>query len=123
VFPELAALARAAPPASARQADPRGRLDARVATATGAPVAALVFVQRAYQPRLAPMPPLETLAALVRQSPWVVLRGAAAGAHLAALRDLAVRVPAFRLEHTPANLGRAADLVSSCGPVAGGVGR
>jgi predicted ATPase len=95
-FPELGAH----PP---RTADQRGRVPIEVSFARTAPVAAIVFVQRASRLAIEPLAPIATLAALIRQSPWVILDDAYARAHLDALR-LAAALPSFSLRHTPAEL-------------------
>lgn len=98
-FPELAR-----PDAPARPQDPRRRIAVSVTTARHARVAAVFFVARGSSMRATRMAPLTALAALVRQSPWVILGDAGARQHLAALRRVASSVPALRFEHTAAGL-------------------
>lgn len=97
-FPEITRHAEAADPA-----DPRRRAPVVAPHGARARTAALLFVQRADALSLQPLGTVEALAALVRQSPWVILRDAHAARHLAALRRIAT-LPAFRLGHTPAEL-------------------
>jgi hypothetical protein len=109
LFPELRHLDLSEPECDARLRDARlrdarRRLRAHVAGAPAAPLAALLFVRRATRRLLERLPPVQVLAALVRQSPWVVLGDAPAPAHLSALRRLAMMVPALRFEHTPDDL-------------------
>jgi hypothetical protein len=59
------------------------------------------------------MAPLAALAALVRQSPWVVLGDPAARAHLAALRHTAMTVPALDFAHTCNELLVVGDLLGA----------
>lgn len=100
VFPELAARdGRPGPD----PADPRRRAPMPATPADRAPVAAIIFVGRAEARSIERIGPVEALASLVRQSPWVILADRHAVAHLAALRRMA-SLPAFRLGHTPAEL-------------------
>jgi hypothetical protein len=94
-FPELAET-----DLPARAHDPRRRIAMSVPTARRARVVALFFVARGSSMQLTRMTPVAALAALVRQSPWVILGDAGARQHLAALRHVASSVPAFRFEHT-----------------------
>lgn len=97
-FPELAA-ATHDPPAG----DMRRRVPVSVRPASSAPVFALLLVERAASFAMAAAGPVTALAAIVRQSPWVILDDGYARAHLDALRRLAAQ-PVFRLHHTPAEL-------------------
>jgi len=100
-FPELAATigtARMLPN------DPRHRAEVPVSGARSAPVAALVWVEQGADDRLTPLAPAEALIELVRQSAWVLIADGGSPAHLAALRQIAVEVPSFRLVHSPAQL-------------------
>jgi hypothetical protein len=106
-FPELAD--GASPP---RDNDPRRRVAVSVPYARQALVAALFFVARGPRMRLTRMATVAVLAGLVRQSPWVIIRGAGAPEHLAALSRVASSVPALRFEHTPAELHRIADVIT-----------
>lgn len=98
VFPELRQhLSRA------RRTDLRRRIPMDVPLAREAPAAATLFVQRSGRHAIVPLGPRATLAALVRQSPWVILDDEYASAHLNALRQ-AAGLRAFHLTHTPADL-------------------
>ena len=98
VFPELREHE-----ARARHGDPRRRIPIDVPLAREAPVAALLFVQRSEQNAIVPLGPRDTLSALVRQSPWVILNDAYAKAHLNALRRTAT-LAAFHFAHTADDL-------------------
>jgi hypothetical protein len=74
-----------------------------VPLAREAPAAAMVFVQRSNRHAIVPLGPRDTLVALVRQSPWVILGDEYAPAHLNALRRIA-SLAAFHLAHTPGDL-------------------
>lgn len=91
-----------------RAGDPRRRVPMAMTLASRAPVGGLVFLERASVDALHTLARTEALAALVRQSPWVMIDDAHAGRHLAALSDVARRVPAFHLRHSPAQLRRLA---------------
>jgi hypothetical protein len=95
-FPELSRFEHA-------RADGRQRVPIAVPTARSAPVAALVFLRRARRFSIERLTPVATLAALVRQSPWVILDDAHSRAHLEALRRTST-LPAFSLGHTPDEL-------------------
>ena len=109
-FPEIGARA-----ATARPDDLRRRIALSVPFARGAPVAALLFLQRSDRHAMTPIGPLEALGALIRQSPWVILDDAHTRAHLDALRRTA-SLPAFRLEHTAQELHSLAGVL--CGALA-----
>ena len=94
-FPELAAS-----DLPTRSDDHRRRVAISVTTACRANVAALFFVARGSSMNARRMTPVTALAALVRQSPWVILGDAGARQHLAALRRVASSIPALRFEHT-----------------------
>lgn len=96
-------------------ADPRRRAPVQVAAAARAPVAALVFVHRAELRLMERITPVQALASLVRQSPWVILNDRHSPFHLAALQRVA-RLPAFRLGHTPAELHGIADVLAEALP-------
>ena len=100
--------------AEASRSDPRRRAPIVAPLADRAPVAAVVFVQRAGVLSIDMLSPVDALAALVRQSPWVILGDRHAAAHLAALRCLAAR-PAYRLGHTPAELHGIAGVLENLG--------
>ena len=55
------------------------------------------------------------LAALVRQSPWVMIGDTQSRMHLNALRDIAA-VPSFILRHTPAELHTIARVLGEAPP-------
>ncbi len=95
-FPDLRAL-------PVLTADARRRVLVDVRHARTAQVAALVFIRRAGQYALTRLAPVEALASLVRQSPWVILGDPYARSHLEALRRAAA-LPSFRLAHTRAEL-------------------
>lgn len=107
-FPEL----RARPVLTG---DARRRVLVDVPLARTAHVAALVFIERAGQYAITPMAPAATLAALVRQSPWVILGDPYARAHLETLRRAAA-LPSFRLAHTPAELHTIARVLTEALP-------
>jgi hypothetical protein len=83
--------------------DPRHRVSMRMQGARSAPIAAIVLVERGAAFDLRSVPPLDALAALVRQSPWVILGDEFARPHLELLRHAAGQ-PVLRLRHTPAEL-------------------
>ena len=105
VFPEIDD--DALPPAPG---DPRNRVSMRVRGARSAPVAALVLVGRGETFALQRVAPLTALAALIRQSPWVILGDAHARAHLDLLRHAAAQ-PVFQLRHTRAELSALATVL------------
>lgn len=90
--------------------DARRRVPIAVPTTQSAPVAALIFLHRAERLSIGRITPVETLAALVRQSPWVILDDAYSRKHLGALRT-ASSLPAFALGHTRAELHTIAHLL------------
>jgi hypothetical protein len=98
-FPELVdAEARAIP------GDPRRRFPVQVALAQSAPVAAVICLEQGEPDALTPIPALEALVELVRQSAWVLIPDPAARLHLDGLRALVTRVATFRLIHSPRQL-------------------
>lgn len=109
-FPELEGSETEADPS-----DPRLRAPVAVAAASRSPIAALVFVHRADDFSMQRIAPVDALAALVRQSPWVILNDRHAPFHLAALKRVAA-LPAFRLGHTPAELQGIANVLGSALP-------
>lgn len=86
--------------------DPRRRVPMVPPLARKATVAAVIFLERDVVDATHALARTEALAALVRQSPWVMIDDAYSGHHLAALSDIARRVPAYRLRHTSAQLMR-----------------
>jgi predicted ATPase len=86
-----------------RTDDLRQRIPMDVAVVRAARLSALIVIERAARHEVTKLGPLEALGALVRQSPWVMIRDAHARAHLDALRSAAT-LPCFRLRHTPAEL-------------------
>lgn len=83
--------------------DPRLRVPMQMRGVRSAPVAALLLIERGATFALEPVAPLAALAALVRQSPWVILGDHYARPHLDLLRHAAAQ-PVFRLRHTRAEL-------------------
>ena len=71
--------------------------------AGSAPVGAIVLIERAASFALEAVAPLAALAALVRQSPWVILGDDYARPHLDLLRH-AAQQRVFHLRHTRAEL-------------------
>jgi hypothetical protein len=90
--------------------DPRRRAPIVAPLADRAPIAAVIFIQRADAFSMEKLSAVDALGALVRQSPWVILGDRHAAAHLAALSRLASR-PAYLLGHTPAELHGIAGLL------------
>lgn len=97
-FPEVASSAL-----TTAHDDPRERVSIAMHGARSAPVAAIVFIERAAQLEITATGPVSALTALVRQSPWVILDDEYARPHLELLRHAASQ-PVFRLRHTPAEL-------------------
>ncbi|HWZ60202.1 MAG TPA: hypothetical protein VNW46_14590 [Gemmatimonadaceae bacterium] len=100
-FPELGddADARAIP------GDLRRRVPApHVGVAHSGPVAAVICLDQGAPDSLTPIPAVEALVELVRQSAWVLIPDPAARLHLEGLRALVTRVPTFRLTHSPHQL-------------------
>ena len=97
-FPEVAN-----PSLAAARNDSRERVSIAMRGSRSAPVAAIMLIERAAQFAIAPAGPVTALAALVRQSPWVILDDAWARPHLELLRHAASQ-PVFRLRHTAAEL-------------------
>ena len=91
--------------------DARRRVPMRMRGARSAPVAALVLIERASAFALGTVAPLAALAALVRQSPWVILGDRYARPHLELLRHAATQ-RVFSLRHTPAELHSLAAVLS-----------
>lgn len=98
VFPEIGDDALRASPG-----DPRRRVSLPMRGARAAPLAAFVLVARGASFTLRRAAPLASLAALIRQSPWVILGDAHARLHLDLLRHAATQ-PVFELRHTRAEL-------------------
>ena len=90
--------------------DPRLRVAMAMRTAASAPVVAVVLVERAAEFAITSAGPVSALAALVRQSPWVILDDEYARPHLELLRHTAAQ-PVFRLRHTPAELQSLPDIL------------
>ena len=97
-FPEVADASR--PPAGD---DPRSRVAITMEGAASAPVAAVVLLEQSQTFALKRANSLDALAALVRQSPWVILGDSHARRHLALLQHAASQT-VFHLAHTPAEL-------------------
>ena len=90
--------------------DPRSRVSIEMRAARSAPVAALVLVERGMAFAMTPTGRARALAALVRQSPWVILGDQYSRPHLDVLRHAAAQ-PVFHLRHTPAELHSLADIL------------
>jgi hypothetical protein len=97
-FPEVAD-----PSLTPARNDPRERVSIRMNGARSAPVSAIVLIERAAQFAIEAAGPVAALAALVRQSPWVILDDAWARPQLELL-TYAASQPVFRLRHTSAEL-------------------
>lgn len=113
-FPELAAAA-----AEHAVGDPRRRVPVAARMAGRAPLAGLLFLTRGVRDVATRIAPAAALAALIPQSPWVLLDDGHARRHLAALAGVTSSVPAFRLEHTAAALeadGGIATLIAGLDP-------
>jgi hypothetical protein len=90
-------------------ADPRRRMPRSMPVARSAPLSRIVFLNQGATDALSPVPAVEALVELIRQSAWVLIPDADARQHLHALREIATRVPAFRLTHSPKALHAIAD--------------
>ncbi len=90
-------------------ADPRHRMPRPMPVARSAPLERIVFLNQGPTDTLMSVPAVEALVELVRQSAWVLIPDADARRHLDALREVATRVPAFRLTHSPRQLHAIAD--------------
>jgi hypothetical protein len=91
-------------PNDARRRAPRAMPGAR-----RGPLAGMVFLAQGDTDRFVPISAVESLIALISQSAWVLIPDDEARRHLDALRDIATRVPAFRLTHSPKQLHVIAD--------------
>jgi hypothetical protein len=98
-FPELQELA---PHVAAR--DARERVPVEREIVRQAPVRALLLLERSRRDRVLRVGPAVALAALVRQSPWVLIDDADAPQHLTVLAGLAESVPAYHFAHSEAQL-------------------
>lgn len=87
--------------------DPRHRVPITAPGMQRAPIAALVFLNRARHDAITPLPETVALSMLVRQSSTVLLSDTCAAAHLAALRELVMQVPRFLLAHSAHQLHHA----------------
>lgn len=100
--------------------DPRHRtpVSAPAGYAHAAPVGALALITRSSRDSLTTASPTEVLAALIRQSPTVLLNDAHAARQLAALAALVNSVPVFHLEHSPSQLHLVANTLTeaACTP-------
>jgi hypothetical protein len=105
VFPELRDAA-----GKVDWSDPRHRtpVAAPAGYASAAPVRALAIVARSSRDELTTASPTHVLAALVRQSPTVLLNDAHAARQLTTLAALVNAVPVFHLQHSPRQLHRIA---------------
>lgn len=106
-FPELADKAGGAHPGDARR-----RVAVGATVAHHAPLAAVVLPERGSGPATL-VSHTAALAALVRQSPWVILGDEHAAAHLAALSAIAQRVRTFLLPHEEGDLQTLATRLSA----------
>jgi hypothetical protein len=90
--------------------DPRHRtpVAAPAGYASAAPVRALAIIARSSRDELTTASPTHVLAALVRQSPTVLLNDAHAARQLTTLAALVNTVPVFHLQHSPRQLHRIA---------------
>jgi hypothetical protein len=86
--------------------DARHRASVALPLARRAFVSGLVFLRRGMRDEVQPLTPALALAALIPQSPMVLIADAHSAAHLAALRTLVSSVPSFLLDHTPEQLHR-----------------
>jgi hypothetical protein len=112
-FPELAEASGAT---RMLPGDPRQRAEVQVEGARSAPVAALIWVEQGATDGITPLTPADALIELVRQSAWVLIADGGSPAHLAALRQIAVHVPSFRLVHSPAQLHRIHETLAAALP-------
>jgi hypothetical protein len=103
-FPELSAF-----DSQVVRNDPRRRMPRTMPVARSAPLSRIVFLNQGPMDRVTPVPMVEALVELVTQSAWVLIPDADARRHLDALREIATRVPAFRLTHSPRALHAIAD--------------
>lgn len=100
-FPELCEHARGVDWSDARH---RTSVTAPAGYADAARVGALALITRSSDDSLVAASPTEVLAALIRQSPTVLLNDAHAARQLATLAALVNSVPVFRLEHSSKQL-------------------
>lgn len=98
IFPEVGS-----PSLRRAVGDARERVSIVARGARSAPVAAIVLIERAAEFAIAAVSPVSALAALVRQSPWVILDDAYARPHRELLGHAASQ-PVFRLRHTAGEL-------------------
>jgi len=89
--------------------DQRRRVSVHARMARRAPIAGVLLLQQSPVTRLVRVAPETALAALVRQSPWVLLADAAAAGHYRALQSVARAVPVFEFAHSSAQLDTLAD--------------
>lgn len=101
-FPELRAHR-----AMVNWSEPRHRVSITSPVVQHAPIAALVFLDRARHDAITTLPETVALSMLVRQSSTVLLSDTHAAAHFAALRELVVKVPRFLLAHSEHQLHHA----------------
>ena len=105
-FHELKAYGVRAPDADLRQ-----RVPISATQACRGPVSALLLLERSSVFAITRLGPRDCLAALIRQSPWVILGDGDSRDHLDALRRLSA-IPAFHLRHTAAELWRIAEVLT-----------
>jgi len=89
--------------------DERRRVPVHACMARRAPIAGVLLLEQSPVTRLVRVAPATALAALVRQSPWVLLADAAAAGHYRALQSVARAVPVFEFAHSSAQLDTLAD--------------
>jgi hypothetical protein len=89
--------------------DPRKRIPMPANAARHAPLGAIIFPRRSATDALTPMPQTLALAELIMQSSQVLLADSETPRHFGRLRDVVMRVPSFRLEHTRKQLHAIAD--------------
>ena len=95
----------------ALEGDSRHRIPISATQACRCPVSALLLLERSPVFAITRLGPADCLAALIRQSPWVILGDGESRRHLDALRRMATS-PAFHLRHTAAELRRIAEILT-----------
>lgn len=84
--------------------DLRHRVDVEATFVRRAEIGGIIVLERGSADELSPLAPTAALAALVRQSTFLLVTDDHAPAHLAMLTELVQSVPCFLLRHTPAQL-------------------
>ena len=95
----------------AMKGDSRQRIPISAAQANRGRVSALLFLERSPVFAITRLGPRDCLAALIRQSPWVILGDGESRRHLDTLRRMAA-IPAFHLRHTAAEVGRMGEILA-----------